>query len=132
MRLNHGCVTHDRHVKDAVIKGRLVLDSGVGPLGKVRPGLPDDWRFRALHRRRHATLARLGRPIHVGKIGSRRAGFVIEQTRGSFHTPGVCQMQHALTQTVAARASAQGILELMTIWAGQTQLFAIRPTQTNL
>jgi hypothetical protein len=28
-------------------------------------------------------------------------------------------MQHALTQTVAAPASAQGISELMTIWAGQ-------------
>ncbi len=28
-------------------------------------------------------------------------------------------VQHALTQTVAARASAQGALELMTIWAGQ-------------
>ena len=28
-------------------------------------------------------------------------------------------VQHALTQTVAAPASAQGTLELMTIWAGQ-------------
>jgi hypothetical protein len=27
--------------------------------------------------------------------------------------------QHALTQTVATPASAQGALELMTIWAGQ-------------
>jgi len=28
-------------------------------------------------------------------------------------------VQHALTQTVATPASAQGALELMTIWAGQ-------------
>ncbi len=28
-------------------------------------------------------------------------------------------VQHALTQTVATPASAQGTLELMTIWAGQ-------------
>ena len=28
-------------------------------------------------------------------------------------------VQHALTRTVAAPASAQGTLELMTIWAGQ-------------
>jgi hypothetical protein len=28
-------------------------------------------------------------------------------------------VQHALTQTVAAPASAQGALELMAIWAGQ-------------
>jgi len=33
--------------------------------------------------------------------------------------PLLFPVQHALTQTVATPASAQGALELMTIWAGQ-------------
>jgi nitronate monooxygenase len=34
-------------------------------------------------------------------------------------SPPPFPVQHALTQTIAAPASAQGISELMTIWAGQ-------------
>jgi hypothetical protein len=43
----------------------------------------------------------------------------MDESRHVSSPPLPFPVQHALTQTVATTASAQGALELMTIWAGQ-------------
>ncbi len=55
----------------------------------------------------------------TGRLARGIKNRLMNELRHVSSLPLLFPVQHALTQTVATPASAQGALELMTIWAGQ-------------
>ena len=55
----------------------------------------------------------------TGRLARGLRNRLMKEFRHVSSPPPPFPVQHALTQTVATPASAQGALELMTIWAGQ-------------
>jgi len=79
------------------------------------------WRQRSVPKRSFIVRGKRNGPygrLH-GTLGERNQEPANERIQGCEQSAAAISPEQALTQTVATPASAQGALELMTIWAGR-------------